>query len=224
MRAAAATHACVMRNRFIVDSQRMRPRLVCLAVSKNVPDKISDQKIRFESPEEIGAGSESHAFDANVGKIQQDSERSSVLELEIVGGGTERYDSDSPPPLPSTKSIYAPQLRRRCRRRRRSANCGGRRGGRKEAAGARCGHAHRAERRARRPARCAKPRRNARASANASGSPMKTVRVSSPRSTNVKMDDDAERTKPQKPTSCVHCGWRFPRMARGRRRVSRADA
>ena len=44
-------------------------------------------------------------------------------------------------------------------------------------------------------------------------SPMKTVRVSSPRSTNVKMDDDAERTKPQKPTSCVHQvavppGWR----------------
>ena len=40
-----------------------------------------------------------------------------------------------------------------------------------------------------------------------------TVRVSSPRSTNVKMDDDAERTKPQKPTSCVHQvavppGWR----------------
>ena len=44
-------------------------------------------------------------------------------------------------------------------------------------------------------------------------SPMKTVRVSSPRSTNVKIDDDAERTKPQKPTSCVHQvavppGWR----------------
>ena len=44
-------------------------------------------------------------------------------------------------------------------------------------------------------------------------SPMKTVRVSSPRSTNTEMDDDAERTKPQKPTSCVHQvavppGWR----------------